>query len=378
VNAGLRYDLQFLETVATDTNNLSPRIGVAWLPLPARRTIVRGGAGLLYDRVPLRPVANALLSAGNTTDLSRLQQNSVSLSPAQSGAPVFPDILPAPVPSVTPLNLTTMDARMRNASSRQVSVEVEHQVGTHATAAAGYEYLRGADLIVQVNQNVPSCVAVGSNNGCRPIADYANNNQYSPRGQSTYHGWHLSLVERPAGWGSVRLSYTYARSMNNVGEAFFSAPIDPFDLSKDWGRSDNDRHHRLVTSGALAVRRFQLSGMIQYYSPLPLNVTSGVTTIQGTTGRPLVNGAFIARNAETGNDFFSVNARVSRDFRVTGRIGIELLAEAFNLTNRRNVLARNGSFGAGAYPGNPSPSFRQITAVGDPRALQLGVRVEFR
>ena len=23
--------------------------------------------------------------------------------------------------------------------------------------------------------------------------------------------------------------------MNDVGEFFFSAPIDPFDLSKDWG-----------------------------------------------------------------------------------------------------------------------------------------------
>ena len=32
LNAGLRYDLQYLETISTDTNNLSPRIGVAWTP----------------------------------------------------------------------------------------------------------------------------------------------------------------------------------------------------------------------------------------------------------------------------------------------------------------------------------------------------------
>ena len=38
---------------------------------------------------------------------------------------------------------------------------------------------------------------------------------------------------------------------------------------------------------------FQLSGMLQYYSALPFNITSGVTTIQGTAGRPIVNGAFI-------------------------------------------------------------------------------------
>ena len=39
--------------------------------------------------------------------------------------------------------------------------------------------------------------------------------------------------------------------MNNVGEFFFSSPIDPFDLSKDWGRSDDDQRHRLVISGAV-------------------------------------------------------------------------------------------------------------------------------
>ena len=95
LNAGLRYDLQFLETITTDTNNVSPRVGFAWTPSDSRRTLVRGSAGLFYDRVPLRALANALLSAGNTTDLANLRQIGVSLSPAQAGAPAFPNILPA-------------------------------------------------------------------------------------------------------------------------------------------------------------------------------------------------------------------------------------------------------------------------------------------
>ena len=90
---------------------------------------MRGSAGLFYDRVPLRAVANALLSAGNTTDLAQLRQISVSLSPAQAGAPVFPNILTGAVPSVTLVNLTTMDRDMQNAYSRQASVEVERQLG---------------------------------------------------------------------------------------------------------------------------------------------------------------------------------------------------------------------------------------------------------
>ena len=38
------------------------------------------------------------------------------------------------------------------------------------TASVGYQYLRGENLLMSVNQNVPTCVAAGTNNGCRPNA----------------------------------------------------------------------------------------------------------------------------------------------------------------------------------------------------------------
>jgi hypothetical protein len=390
LNLGLRYDLQFLETIHTDTNNLSPRVGFAWTPDESRRTVVRGSAGLFYDRVPLRALANALLSAHNTTDLSQLQQTAISLSPTQAGAPVFPNILSAPVTSVTLANLSTMDPNMRNAYSRQASAEIERQIGERSTFGVGYQYVRGVDLIVSINQNVPSCVASGTNNGCRPISAYGNNSQYSSAASSSYHGLHASFVQRPTSWGYYRVSYTLSKAMDNVGEFFFSSPIDPFDLNKDWGRSDDDQRHRLVANAAInsptspaqtfwqhLTHDFQLSGLVRAYSALPLNITSGLTTIQGTAGRPIVNGSFIDRNSGTGPDFFSLDLRVSRTFRVGDRLRFQALAEVFNLTNRVNVVTMNGNFGAGAYPTSPSPTFGQITAVGDPRVAQLGMRVSF-
>jgi len=335
-------------------------------------------------------VANALLSAGNTTDVTKLRQISVSLSPTQAGAPVFPNILPGVVPLVTLVNLTTMDRNLQNAYSRQGSIEVEQQLGERATIGVGYQYLRGLNLLMSINQNVPSCVAAGTNNGCRPNSTYANNSQYTGAGDSNYHGLHVQFAQRPAQWGHYRLSYTLSKSMNNVGEFFFSSPIDPFDLSKDWGRSDDDQRHRFVVNTTLQtstdpattpmqrlVRGFQLSTMVQAYSATPFNITSGVTTVQGTAGRPIVDGAFISRNAGVGTRFFSLNMRLSRAFRVRGPVQIEGIAEGFNLTNHQNVVTRNTTFGAGAFPASPSSTFNQITGVGEPRSAQFGLRMRF-
>ena len=291
---------------------------------------------------------------------------------------------------MTLVNFTTMDGQMQNASSRQASIEIEHQLGSATTVSAGYSYLRGRNLIVSVNQNVPACVAAGSNNGCRPNPAYANNSQYSSEARSSYHGLHLSLVQRPASWGYYRISYTLSKSENNVGEFFFSSPIDPFDLDLDWGRSDDDQRHRVFVHAAVntstaratdlwtrLVNGFQLSGTLQYYSRLPLNITSGVTTIQGTAGRPIVDGKFIPRNSGTGPDFLTVNLRLSRTFALRGPVKLEALAEVFNLTNRENVVAMNGNFGSAAYPTSPAATFGQITAVGEPRSAQVALRLSF-
>ena len=390
VNAGVRYDLQFLDRIRTDRNNLSPRAGFAWSPGAARRMVVRGGFGLFYDRVPLRALANALLSSGNTTTLNAASQVSINLTPNQAGAPVFPNTLTTGVPAGVLVNFTTMDPNLQNAFSRQGNIEVERQLGAHSTLSVGYQHLTGRNLIVAINQNVPTCVAAGTNNGCRPNPSFANNNQYRSQAESRYDGLHVSFVQRPARWGNYRISYAYSRSDNNVGEFFFSSPIDPFDLSKDYGRSDDDQRHRVVFNGSLhspmgpaksawqhLSHGFQLSGMLQYYSALPLNLTTGATTVQGTAARPTVNGRFIARNAGTGNDFFNVNLRLSRNFALTERLKLEALGEAFNALNHRNNLTRNGVFGSGAYPQAPSATFGQVTAVNDPRGVQLALRIRF-
>ena len=123
---------------------------------------------------------------------------------------------------------------------------------------------------------------------------------------------------------------------------------------------------------------FELSGMLQCYSPLPFNITTGANTIQGTSARPtLPDGSFIPRNAGTGFDFFNMNVRLTRTQRLREHVKLEAIAEAFNALNHRNNLIPNGTFGVGVYPLEPSSSFGRPAAVGDPRTIQLALRLAF-
>jgi hypothetical protein len=191
-------------------------------------------------------------------------------------------------------------------------------------------------------------------------------------------------------WGNFRISYTYSKALDDVSEFFFSAPINNFNIWQDYGRSDDDQRNRLVFDGTVhtstatastlwehLTHGFQLTTMFQYYSPLPFNITTGANTIQGTTARPTINGVFINRNAGSGFDFLNLTGRLSRSFRLTERLRMEAIAEGFNLTNHVNGVTLNGVFGTGTYPANPSPTYKQITAVGDPRSFQFALRLAF-
>ena len=56
---------------------------------------------------------------------------------------------------------------------------------------------------------------------------------------------------------------------------------------------------------------------------------------------------------------------------------LEAAVEVFNATNAVNETARNTTFGTSAYPANPSATYNQVTAVGDPRSAQFALRLRF-
>ena len=116
---------------------------------------------------------------------------------------------------------------------------------------------------------------------------------------------------------------------------------------------------------------------------------SGVNSLQSTPGRPFADGSvstanfdvrtvqFIPRNAGKGSDFLTLSLRLNRSFQLPGGSRVEGLIEAFNLTNHTNAITRNTTFGSGSYPASPVTSFNSVTAVGDARTVQFGVRAWF-
>ena len=66
--------------------------------------------------------------------------------------------------------------------------------------------------------------------------------------------------------------------------------------------------------------------MLQAYSAPPFNITSGFTTIQGTAGRPIVDGVFIRAQRRRGKRLSESERRVSIGrFIFSGRVQVEVL-----------------------------------------------------
>jgi hypothetical protein len=173
--------------------------------------------------------------------------------------------------------------------------------------------------------------------------------------------------------------------MDDAGNFFFSSVQDNFNIRDDRGLSDNDQRHRLVISGSLEVSDhnkptglqrilcgFQLGYIFTYASRLPFNVLLGSDRNLDTNNndRPLG----VGRNTGRGFDFASLDLRLSRRFKLTERVDLQLLAEGFNVLNRSNFGVPNNTFGSGV---NPLPTFGQPTQAFDPRQFQFGMRVSF-
>ena len=118
-------------------------------------------------------------------------------------------------------------------------------------------------------------------------------------------------------------------------------------------------------------RDWQLSWVYAYASAAPFNVQTGGDRNNDTNANDRPVG--VGRNSARGFDSATLDVRIARRFG-SSKASVEVSLDAFNVLNRTNFLIPNNTFGTGT---TPLPAFGTPTAAGDPRQLQLGVRISF-
>jgi len=81
-------------------------------------------------------------------------------------------------------------------------------------------------------------------------------------------------------------------------------------------------------------------------------------------------------NYAFGDNFHSLDLRLSRSFVFHERWRVSLIGEVFNLYNKANLTGYSGDLTSTAF-GQPTSRATQVFGSGGPRAFQLAMRVGF-
>jgi hypothetical protein len=325
--AGIRYDLEFLRNVRTDTNNLAPQIGFAWSPRGSRTTVIRGGYGLMYEQLPLPLIAGVPEGSANALNLLR------------AGTFRFgPNSLPASALG----SFTTVNPGIQNAYAEMATLEFEHQMGTRTTVSATYQHVRGVELAQPTSNEVALCAASA---GCATGNQFLGGRQYNSGSRSSYEELTVALAGHPLQWGDYKVAYTYAGGGASTYDTFVG-----------------DLMRRVAFSGTLHTPFNTGSGLWQH-------VAHGIA-LSGY-------GDFTRRDELPGLDFIHLNAQLSKSFQLGNRTRLEVIARASDMLEHRNYSTAGAISDLGEDGGNILASYARFAAMGTPKGMQVGLRLTF-
>lgn len=343
-----------------DTNNFSPRVGLAWDPRSDGRTVVRAGFGLFYDVIWTNDTGNVVQNYPNV--FVRKYANDVRVTGISNS--FFPNMPPLSV--LSPTGSTSVDIPNPDAVSpytEQFSAGVQRQISNTMAVSADVIYAYGLNFLRGYNANArrpDRTYPIDPSGTILNLSDYGN----------TLKSWQFQvrLDRRQRARLSYRAAYTYMRAHT------FADPVDDYNRDADWGSAPNDVRHRLVLSGTYAVPRVdvRVGAIVTASSAPPYNIITGFDTNQNrrTNERPLdASGNMIPPYSARGDDYFNIDLRLSKLVRLGGARQIEVLWEMFNLTNHRNYGGPIGNM--------RSPDFGKPTYALSPFQGQFGIRFDF-
>jgi Carboxypeptidase regulatory-like domain len=351
---GLRYNWQ---NHLNDYTQFAPRFAFAYSPDKKRKTVIRGGAGIFYDRTGANPPSDLLLYNG--ADL----RNVLILNPT------YPDPFSGGGSLATlPTDVVQFDPSIREPYSIQYSLGLERQLAKRTSLAVTYNGSRGIDLFRSRDTNapLPPVYTVIPN----PAIGILRNIESS--GRQAGNALEITLRGQITRYLTGLVQYTLSRTDNNTsGVTWF--PANQYDLLGEWSRADFDQRHRLNLLESFSPGKQLTVGVgVQLASGKPYSLISGEDTFN--TGILNARPAGVSRNSLEGPAYADLDLRLSRDFylskakREKGKV-TTLGFEAFNVLNHVNYAY---------YVGNlQSHFFGQAVSALPTRRLQLTARFKF-
>ena len=353
VNAGLRWDYQDAPGISHDRDNVAPRLGIAYGLRRDGSLVLRGSYGLFYDQVLLIISSNAQRAATVTQTLfsNPGYPNPFGSNPRRSGA------INLGIPSTT-----VLAPGMNTPVTEQASAGVRYMRGSYALTVDGV-WARGRHLLRSIDLNYPDLEAPGRP---RPDPSFQRILTRDSNGNSWYRGVQAGFRKRHSARHSYALSYTLSRTERDTEDWEFLAQDQRF-FAAERGPASGDARHRLSASTNVDLpAALRLTTLLTARSAFPYNITTG----SDDNGDLAVNDRppGVPRNSARGDRAWQLDLRVSKVLAL-GRQRIELLAEVFNVTNQRNWSAFDGVV--------TNATFGGPTSSGDPRQIQVGMRVDF-
>jgi len=354
INLGLRWDYEDVVGIDHDKNNFAPRLGLVWDVNGSGRTVLRANAGIYYDQIFLNIPLNAENAKKFVTTLitNPGYPDPNGPNPNRTGGPV------TPTPSTVQFGIDN-----RTPYTEQITVGVQRQFGRTFSITADLVRARGLGLLRSTDANYPN---LDDPSRRRPDPSFQRITIVETKGNSWYTGLQVGIEKRLSQRHSYTVAYTLAETERNT-EDFNFFPVDNRFYDLERGPASNDSRHRVSAAFTLQLPwQIQAGTLVAARSKLPYNLTTGADDNRDTqtNDRP----AGVGRNSGRGANLFQADLRLTKTVRMRG-VNVELIGEAFNLTNQKNWTGFQGNQRAATF-GKPSGGENT-------RQVQLGLRVDF-